>query len=244
MHDLAVTVLWREIGRQFKVIDEQHVVADADIRSHQIADRASRTCLRDEWGRDPALLLRFFEQRLDDAVTVADAAGDNVVEFVGRDALIRRAAADPQVQFSIDQSVAVQMHAIGAYAEKRHGAAVDPEHRRLTPAHHDVKGLVAPLWDLFFDDERLDHLVHDGADRVDISVGDEPDAFRLSREDMAETAKRGRIFGRQPADPPIVARQQRYQASRVGVIAGADMIGEGHCCDLVGYGFTRRRSRS
>ena len=58
---------------------------------------------------------------------VADAAGDDVVELIGGDALVRRAAANPQMQFPVDKSIAVQMHAIGAHAEKWHRAAIEPE---------------------------------------------------------------------------------------------------------------------
>src|SRR5918997_1451410 len=62
MNDLAIAVLRREISRQFKVVNEQHVVANAAVVLHQIADRAglSRAC--HERGRDPALLLGFLEQ--------------------------------------------------------------------------------------------------------------------------------------------------------------------------------------
>ena len=45
----------------------------------------------------------------------------------GSDALVRRAAADPQMQSAVNEPIAVQMHAIGAHAEKRHRAAVEPE---------------------------------------------------------------------------------------------------------------------
>ena len=195
---------------------------------HQIADRAGRPRPRDERGRDPAFLLGLLVQRRDDAVAVADAAGDDVVELVRRDPLVRRAAADPQMQPAVDKAVAVQMDAIGAHAEKRHRAAVEPEQRRLAPARHDVEGLVAPFRDLPLDDERLDDIVDSGADGLDIALGDEPDALLLDREDTRKSGERGGIVGRQPADAPSIARQQRDQAGGVGIVAGADVIGEGH----------------
>ena len=90
---------------------------------------------------------------------------------------------------------------------------------------------------MLLDDERLDNLIDGGADRIDIALGDEPDAPLLDRENARKTGERGGIVGQQPADPPAVARQQRDEAGRVGVVAGADVIGKGHR-----YGLTRCRS--
>src|SRR3954453_2787832 len=113
------------------------------------------------------------------------------------------------MQLSVHEAVAVQMYAIVAHAEKRHPPPVEPEQRLLAPARHHIKGLVAPFRDLLLDNERLDDIIDRGADRLDISLGDEPDTLRLDREDISKTGKRGGIVGQQPADPPIITRQQR-----------------------------------
>src|SRR5205085_463297 len=154
--DLAIAVLRLERVRQFDVVDKQHIVADAELGLHAIGDGADRHgILHQEFG-DAALLLTLLDERLVDAVAVSHAAGDDVVELVGRDALVGRAAADPEMHAAIDKTVAVEMHAIGAHAEKRHGTAIEPEDRLVAPARHHIKGLVAPYRDIALRDERLD----------------------------------------------------------------------------------------
>src|SRR5207237_10905316 len=120
-----------------------------------------------------ALRLPCLYERLVDAVAVSHAAGYDVVELVGRDALVGRAAADPEMHAAIDKTVAVEMHAIGAHAEKRHGAAIEPEDRLVAPARHDIKGLVAPFRGIALGDERLDDLVDGGAGPIDVAGSDE-----------------------------------------------------------------------
>ena len=177
--------------------------------------------------RDAALLLALFDERLEDAMTVAHAAGDDVVELVRRHALVGRAPPDPQMHPAIDKAIAVEVDAIGAHAEKRHGAAVEPEDRRLAPARHHVEGLVAPFRDALFDDERLHDVVDRGADRIGIALGNKPHLLRFDDEHRVEPRERSGVVAAQPTDPPA-ARQQWHDPAAVEIVAGADMVGEGH----------------
>ena len=225
--DLAIAVLRLERVRQFDIVDKQHIVADAELGLHAIGDGADRHgILHQEFG-DAALLLTLLDERLVDAVAVSHAAGDDVVELVGRDALVGRAAADPEMQAAIDKTVAVEMHAIGAHAEKRHGAAIEPEDRLVAPARHDIKGLVAPFRDIALGDERLDDLVDRGADPIDVAGSDERHPLRLDREHRVEAGERRGIVTPQPADA-AAAGNQRHDAGAAEIVAGADVVGEGH----------------
>src|SRR5579885_1890159 len=89
-----------------------------------------------------------------------DASGDDIVELVWRHALVCRAAPDPQQYFPAVAAKSVQMNAVGAGPEKRHGTAVEPEERCGPPARRNVKGLIAGLRDLFFVDQRIDDAVN------------------------------------------------------------------------------------
>src|SRR5439155_8264715 len=131
---------------------KQHIVADAELRFHAIGDRADRPCSLYQRPRDAGLLLGLLDQGRSDAIAVADPAGDEVVELVRRDPLVRRAPADPQMHPALDKAVAVEVDAIGAHPEKRHRAAVKAKQRRLAPAWHHVEGLVAPFGDALLDD--------------------------------------------------------------------------------------------
>jgi hypothetical protein len=119
------------------------------------------------------------------------------------------------------------MHAVGAHAKKRHGAAVEAEHRRIAPARHHIEGLVAPFGDAVFDDERLDHLVDRGADRVGVALGNQTHHLRLPGEHTRETAEQRGVVVPQPADATL-ARDERNDPRRVAIVAGADVIGERH----------------
>ena len=101
---------------------------------HAIGDGADRHGVGDE--RTPACPPppRLLDQGLEQAVAVADAAGDEVVELVGRHLLVGGAPADPQAQRRAVAAIAVEMDAIGAYAEERDGAAVELEQWRRRPS--------------------------------------------------------------------------------------------------------------
>ena len=96
MDDLAVAILRHEIGRHFEIVDEQHIVADAEPGFHAVGDGAGRDRVSDQARRHRGFFLAFFQQGLLDPVTVADPAGDEVVELVRRHLLVRGPSADPQ----------------------------------------------------------------------------------------------------------------------------------------------------
>src|ERR1051326_5645130 len=128
---------------------------------------------------------------------------------------------------AVDNAITIEMHAIGAHAEKRHGAAVEAEQRRLSPARHDIEGLVAPFRDIAVGDERLDDLVDGGADRIEAARRDERDPLRLDREHRLTTGERGGVVAAQPADA-MPAGEQGHDPGAVEIVAGADVVGEGH----------------
>ncbi len=98
--ELAVAILRHEIGRHLEVVDEQHVVANAERRFHAIGDGTGGNRLRDQPRRDHGFLVGFLDQGFDEPVAIADPAGDEVVELVRRNALVGGAAADPQRQLA------------------------------------------------------------------------------------------------------------------------------------------------
>jgi len=82
--------------------------------------------------------------------------------------------------------------AFGLHVSDTHGikamnrAAVEPEHRPVAPARHDIEGLVAPFGNPVLDDERFHDLVDGGADPVDIALGHQPHPIQPDREDAEE----------------------------------------------------------
>src|SRR5262249_29261486 len=170
-------------------------------------------------------------ERPENAGTVAAPAGDDVVELVWRDLLVRCAPADPQPQFAAITAIAVEMNAVSPHSEERNGAAVEAEDRRLAPAGHHVKRLIAPFRDAVAHHKLLDDIVNRSTDRIGIALRHQLHAVWANRKDPPERRERRRIVAPQPADP-LLTGEKRDGARRIVVVARADMIGERHASRL------------
>ena len=182
-------VLGLEIRRHVEVIDEQRVVAQAPFGFHAVGDGARRPGLGDQRCWDAGLFLRLFMQGLDHAMPVADAAGDQIVELVGRHQLVLGAPADPELRRIADHAIAVQMHAIGADAEKGRSTPVEIEAHGAAPALGHGQELLAP----FGNGARSDQLHHRLVDRRGecrrIALCHQPHRIRSDQENPREAAQ-------------------------------------------------------
>src|SRR5437868_8627681 len=140
VNDFAVLVFRYEIGRDFEIENEQHVIADAELVFHAIGDGTGRNRMAGEALRERGFFFTLFQQGLLEPVPVADAAGDEVVELVGRDPLIGSAPADPQMEGARLPKITVEVDAVGACSKERHGATVETDRKstRLNSSHVSI----------------------------------------------------------------------------------------------------------
>jgi hypothetical protein len=125
--NLAVMVLRHEIGRQFQIIDEDRVVAQAGIELHTVAQRPAGPRPARQFLRHRGLFRRLLDEIVEWLHAGRQAAGHQVVELVGLDRPVGGAAADPKPGFAIAPDIAVDMHAIGLDAEERYRRTFEVE---------------------------------------------------------------------------------------------------------------------
>src|SRR5215471_5392622 len=116
---------------------------------------------------------------------VADAAGDEIVELVGRHLFVRRTPSDPQEQPVAALMIAVQMHSISTRTKKRNRTAVESKDRWHLPAWGDGEGLVAPFRNAVLGDESVDDRVDGLAYGVHAAIGHQFDALLADGKDIA-----------------------------------------------------------
>ena len=123
--------------------------------------------------------------------------------------------------------ITVEVDAVGACSEERHGATVETEHHWGTPARRDVEGLVARFRDPLFDDQRIHHGVDGAADRRNIAALDKAHPVVGDREDIGKPPQRcGIVTPQQPY--AVLSGKKRHHAPGIVVVAGDDMVAERH----------------
>src|SRR5579871_2858630 len=141
--------------------------------------------------------------------------------------LLFAAAPDPQQYFPAVAAKSVQMNAVGAGPEKRHGTAVEPEERCGPPARRNVKGLIAGLRDLFFVDQRIDDAVNRPAQFVGIAPCGQLDAVGFDPEEFGEAPQSIGVVAPDQTDPGRPGAQRQHPRGVV-IVAPADVIDKGH----------------
>src|SRR5215472_15534379 len=148
---------------------------------------------------------------------VADAAGDEIVELVGRHLFVRRTPSDPQEQPVAAPMIAVQMHAISTRTKKRDRTPVESKDRWHFPAWGDGEGLVAPFRNAMLGDESVDDRVDCPAYGVHAATRHQFDPLLADSKDITEASQHVGIVATQESEPGVPGCE-RHDARRIKAV--------------------------
>src|SRR5215813_1603837 len=117
-------------------------------------------------------------------MSVADATGHQIVELVGFDPFMRRAAADPQLQDAPISLIAVEVYPISTRSKERNCAAIETKQRRSSPTRGDIECFVTPFRDATFSHQPVDDGVNGATDRHNVAVRQQPHSVAVDGEDL------------------------------------------------------------